>query len=117
MTNEELLKTRIKCIAPFLGMEREGFEVDVIFEPSEAAECSYPRLYPANFKFLGWWEERKPEDMPKWLREKSTGNIVEVERHCIGGDARNWCKTRAHGQQLYKSFEPATEEEFLKQGT
>ncbi len=64
MTAEELLKSRIKCHTSFLGMEREGYSVNDVFVPVDAGEAMLPQRYPANFRWLNWWEERKVEELP-----------------------------------------------------
>ena len=67
MKAEELLKSRIKCHKSFLGMEREGFELGVVFIPTEAHDAMLPQKYPANFRWLYWWEERKVEELPAYI--------------------------------------------------
>lgn len=34
------------------------------------------RLYPHLFKKLEWWEDRKPEEMPKFLKDKENERLV-----------------------------------------
>ena len=73
MTVEELLMPRIKCTTKFLGMKREGWEVGTICEVTKDTDdavfiLSLPNQYPLNFKPLNWWEERKVEDMPDYVK-------------------------------------------------
>lgn len=81
MTKEELLKPRFKCISDFPG--NEWFEVGEIYEvgfngvivkeeirkwDKDNYIITQPEKYPAIFLKLNWWEERKLEDMPKYVK-------------------------------------------------
>lgn len=82
LEKKDLLKDRIKVTTPFLGMQSEGYEVNMIFTPSSIYEAKYPKLYPANFKRLSWWEERKIEDMPEYVKnDKKVFKVSEWTRY------------------------------------
>lgn len=102
-TVEELLKPRYKVIVPWPGMEVEPFALGQIVtlqkHPSDEEEGfihiplkhipgSYMREqfflnYPHLFRKLEWWEERAPEDMPKY---------VKVIREDCAKDTGLYCK-------------------------
>jgi hypothetical protein len=76
MTKEELLRPRYKVIADY---PNGAYEIGAVIETYESAmaralnleneDCKICLLdYPALFKKLEWWEERKPEDLPEYLK-------------------------------------------------
>lgn len=99
MTTEELLKPRRKVIAPWPGMERDGIKVgDIIIDPDRPNECCRYLdgsaaftfdwdKYPHLFKRLEWWEERKPEDMPEYVKYDDVSLFVPKQRVCKGSQA------------------------------
>jgi hypothetical protein len=94
MTPEELLKPRYKVIAPWPGTH---WKVGDIFEygdhncfktesqPSIPMHVSVLDEHPHLFKKLEWREERKPEEMPEYVKITGMGcsiiedTIVKVE--------------------------------------
>jgi hypothetical protein len=131
MTPEELLRPRYKVIAEFPRIEDfEGCEIDNII--ITLSEDNLYEKYPHLFKKLGWWEDRKEEDMPMYL--KRTGMVddddsplpdwyLKVKKHFNYGNGE-WrdnsvhifCidpSERTYGTGLfYSEFEPCTEEEY-----
>lgn len=85
MTVEQLLIPRIKCIEPFLGMEYQGWELNMICDVPPVDDyqfvMSLPQKYPLNFKLLEWWEERKIEDMPKYVKTTYDGTVNKVIKY------------------------------------
>lgn len=89
----DLMKERYKVIAPYPGMK---FKVGDIFtydreiaqtydqwidqNGQEHITSSFP-AFPHLFKRLEWWEDRKPEDMPGYLKWNDTGVVVRVNRY------------------------------------
>jgi|SRR6185503_12035353 len=133
---EDLLKPRYKVIAdyPFCP-----FEVGEILYEHEGKFYVYtdsgrypinPNAFPAIFKELMWWEERKESEMPGYL--KWNGNIYKVARINQKQNS-GWCNYsvyiidkkgietnvfREPLRALYydkESFYPATEQEYLNQ--
>lgn len=50
--------------------------------------CSHPEKYPKIFRLMDWWEGRRIEDMPGYLKVVGTdfikftkGQIIRVEKH------------------------------------
>jgi hypothetical protein len=79
MTPEELLKPRYKVIADYPHSPlRINDILTLAAGPTDLWDCDRtgkrqllnPADYPAIFKPLQWWEERKPEDMPEYVKDK-----------------------------------------------
>ena len=85
MTPEQLLVPRIKCVTAFLGMEKQGWEVDESFEVYPVDDylfiLSLPEKYPHNFKLLEWWEERDQDVMPQYVKRIDNGEVDKVDRY------------------------------------
>ncbi len=74
---EELLKPRYEVTAPWPGC---SYVVGDILTQAKGLvnyyECEeklngligFPEKYPANLCKLNWWEHRKPEDMPEYVK-------------------------------------------------
>lgn len=77
--------------------------------------------FPSCFRMMEWWEERRPEDMPKYVK------CIKDDFHpdCVPYYAKvdsftnngiifegSTNKERTAGYMRYKSFEPATKEEY-----
>ena len=116
MTNEELLKPRYIVIADYPG---KYVKVGRIFK-SDIGE--YYDRFPAIFRKLEWWEDRKPEDMPKYVKLVIAGKTQYVHR------ALDWGRMNCNGHPLYDYYNrvgtlmsscvadllPATEAEYLE---
>lgn len=84
MDYEELMKPRFKVIADYPG---NMFRVGEILEATEfpkrwAGEKfnlnnNHPSEYPKIFMELHWWEERKDEDTPQYLKRPKNGVVFE----------------------------------------
>jgi hypothetical protein len=96
MSIEYLLKPRYKVIAdwprpgkydsligaiytlPDLREEMDN-PTDKILANHKEDWCGYYDHYPHLFKKLEWWEERKPEEMPGYVKYAGTGEIRKVD--------------------------------------
>lgn len=96
MTTEELLKPRVKCISPTNEhYPNSPFTVGDILEQvhpelsssnpykgnweyGKNKEIYHPEKFPHLFKKLEWWEDRKPEDMPEYVRR---GELEKIQEH------------------------------------
>lgn len=78
MSIEELLKPRVKIIAPWPKMGK-AFKVGEILTFEEESTYFVSKRgrgisnfeidnCKANFRKLEWWEERRPEDMPQYVK-------------------------------------------------
>lgn len=76
--SKDLLKPRFKLIADYPGNTQPIGNITI-----EDATASYFRRFEANFKELQWWEERKEDELPKYLKEVETGKIEKVTRYFI----------------------------------
>lgn len=86
------------------------------------------KKYPKLIKHLNWWEDRKPEQMPAYLRNKvglpSVRKVVEhneyeAKMEILPEDIRRVREQNANAciQSIswpYSACEPATEEEYLE---
>ncbi len=140
MTIEELMKPRYKVVDsfPFNKFYKVG---DILTDDGKTVvtnqdgevmfACEFNN-YPNVFQSLEWWEERKIEDMPKYL--KQTGMVdgadepipdwyLKVKKHFNAGNGE-WrddsihifcierCERTMGTNMRYSGFEPATEQEY-----
>ncbi len=64
MTVENLMMPRYKVIADYPGMD-DSYEIGEVLKP---AYTGIVDAYPHLFRKLNWWEERKVEDMPDYVK-------------------------------------------------
>ncbi len=143
MSNEDLLNPRYKVIADYPRSEHyENVKVGEVIDawkPNKVIQRNFTDFYdkfPHLFQKLEWWEERKIEDMPMYL--KQTGMVdshdntipdwhIKVKKHFNAGNGE-WRDNSIHifctedhkdgwgsgnRSMSYNSFEPSTEEEYL----
>lgn len=127
MNKEELLRPRYKVIADY---PKSIFKVGEILHVGSMGDLLYcdtngPRMsqYPHLFKPLQWWEDRKPEDMPEYVKFKHYPNgendfsIVKVDGVFVMHDFTSigyfGIKYKNGGGNIYTSFTPASEQEYL----
>lgn len=131
MTNEQLFKPRYKVIIDYpdrafeMDLALEYNPVDSCFENSKASgQTIEPEKYPKVFQKLFWFEARKTEDMPQYLKienriwkikrwkktifELDWSPVNEIDRD---GETENFAGICWHFSKN-NSF-PATEEEYL----
>lgn len=135
MTKEELLKPRFKCIADFPG--NEWFEVGEVYEvgfngvilkdeirkwDKDNYIITQPEKYPAIFLKLNWWEERKLEDIPKYIKnDDGIYELLDVPPEKRGSICKWIVKAQEEDAEfgvtdiyvLDNHMLPATEEEYL----
>lgn len=126
MTVEEILRPRYKVIADY-PMSKMYFNIgDVLYwnqqhdsyriddkKVSMAKETveSYPHL----FKRLEWWEERKPEDMPEYVKcIKTPDNFHFPEQFYRVHYANGICYSNIQMAVIFETncYLPATLQEF-----
>lgn len=116
----ELLKPRYKVIADWPGMK---FDVgEILFESytkgltNDYIKNGWCDKYPHLFKPLQWWEDRKPEEMPKYLKLKPGQEWVSKPIHYIlAYDVICPDKESGTFQPQLENFIPATETEYNNQ--
>jgi hypothetical protein len=134
MENNELLKPRFKFIADYPlshmylnvgdvltfkndnGIERYVGGKDASMHPDTVN--SFPRL----FRELQWWEERKIEEMPEYVKDKYPGLNRKIEYYHAYKWANVYSKKEPHFEQknMFKETywthaqhtTPATKEEY-----
>jgi hypothetical protein len=124
--NIDLMAPRYKVIAKW---PRGSFRVGLVFTGNiltdlckSVIECDQ---YPHLFQKLEWWQERKPEEMPEYLRVVTMinhkNNIGLIFKAVPGGYNEympSGFTTTPDGfvsgfdNVLIKCFEPATKEEY-----
>lgn len=121
MTPEELMKPRYKVIADY---PKSIYLIGNIINAGTTSEdCIYcdregPRMrhYPHLFKKLEWWEERKIEEMPEYVKGISPNDLVYKMvkwTHNTSGeyfDEIEQCPNRV--MFVMKYIIPATREEY-----
>src|SRR6478752_5959492 len=124
MTPENLLNPRYKVIADYPGCP---FKVGQILEKVKVASGKefvrgmfhQPEDFPANFKKLEWWEERKPEEMPEYVKSimqeytygVKVGVIIKVKEWARLCDAMYAIQSRK--EEYHAScFIPATADDY-----
>lgn len=107
---QELMKPRFKLIADYPGNSQPIGNVT-----TEIHTAEYFRKFTANFQELKWWEERKPEEMPEFVKE---GDIVEMVEKWETRFSDIWMILS--DQDAYRVtrnimcfYEPAAESEYL----
>lgn len=110
MTPEELLKPRYEVIADYPGC---NVEVGTIFQ-SDIGE--YFDRYPANFRKLAWWEHRKREELPEYVRLylplPERYKIVKVDKFKVLDTGDCWIDHAEGKNYLGIQDTPATEAEY-----
>lgn len=118
----DLLIPRYEVISDWPGRKDfvvgEVVTLDKPFSPQyqmyEIVDCQGPRKYinsffdmfPLQFKRLEWYEKRKIDEMPEYVKYWDTSLYVPVDRVCKFSDAPfndTWTST---------NFQPATKEEY-----
>lgn len=113
MDYKKLLRPRYKVIDSYPSMKGEGLEVGSIItcknydnDFSEKLWCEMNDTYPHLFKKLEWWEERKIEELPEYIKYWDTSFYFPIDRVCKREDAPfndDWTSS---------NFQPATKEEY-----
>ena len=109
MTVEELLMPRYKVIADYPGMD-DSYEIGEVLKP---AYTGIVDAYPHLFRKLNWWEERKVEDMPEYVKPivapyyifKVTRFTQDEYCYFIGNNGKEI-------GEFISRFEPATEQQY-----
>lgn len=119
MTKEQLLIPRYMCTgtpgkplwegSPFFhGAVFHGEIYRLMnLEVSGHTDYNFSNM-PHLFRPMPWWEGRKIEDMPEYVRLKS--KVFKVEKYCISGN-----EFITDGKKIIKSLAntlPATEQEY-----
>lgn len=130
LSPEELLKPRFKVIA---GYPHSPCTVGDIFTFDREVAQAYNRWvnqkgeyttrihfesYPHLFKKLAWWEKRKPEDMPEYLKNDDALNSVPEMVNVVDWEMEEESIPcfKANGDNMYtwvRGFIPATEADYL----
>lgn len=130
LSKEELLKPRWKVIVKYPGSpwkendilsdwnEEFGFGIN-----KDSWERMYnPLNYPAIFKKLEWWEDRKFEDLPEYVKNADGVYKTYFSIPTKNGSLWEWTvvhPTKEFGTEFMfiidNKMEPSTKEEYEKQ--
>lgn len=121
MTVKELLIPRFQLIAKYPQCPYRMGDI-LVFEHDHNGEplCldravfteSAMKEFSANFRKMEWWEERKDEELPKYVRSNNTGLVYEIEHY---DTADKTAVRKGNGLPIYlTTTTPSTEEEFAK---
>lgn len=137
MSIEEILKPRWKVIASYphcpymIGDLLKGNDEELHLTTTSCGGGgqlhNVDNCCPANilsvmshlFGGLGWWQERKPEDMPEYVKHEK-GFIAKVKSHfcnSLGEENKFGCQLDIETEWNYYSYsrlQPATESEYLE---
>lgn len=123
MSVEQLLKPRVKMIAP---VPEYGMEVGTVITPDEYGYFEVRPGYKMNlvaikqfphiYKPLHWWEEREESEMPEYLKSPNGTNLCKVLQHFQQANRDNaWCffpELNGNHYVNYKYIIPATLAEY-----
>lgn len=128
LSKEELLKDRYKVIADYPKSIHKVGAIYTIGINGDVLYCDQngPRMsqYPHLFKKLDWWEDRKIEEMPEYLRSQKQpinhqarfSNVVIMCGVDAFWDSAKYSakggNVTAYGGIIIDCFMPATEEEY-----
>lgn len=129
MLPEQLLQPRIKVIAdmPFKPSQHMYNAGDILTDNGKTAvldqngdpvfPCEWEK-YPHIFRPLEWWEDRKIEDMPQYIKEVDSlykiGEVIKVAEWEYCDDDMIW-SFRDEKDNCFiwvRGFVPATEAEY-----
>lgn len=98
LTKEQLLMPRYLCTGTPGKPLWPGYHHkhgDIITNVSQVWINTMANEAPHLFKPLQWWEYRKPEEMPEYVKSHETGRVY-----------------KRYDTDSYKGFDPATREEY-----
>jgi hypothetical protein len=103
---QELLKPRYKAISPNENHYPGSFwKIGDIIDPT-GRHTQFDK-YPHLFRKLEWWEERKPEEMPLYVKDKYNQVHKVVYAAKLGADLEKGYSCS------WNMLEPATEQEYV----
>lgn len=127
MTPEELLRPRIKCVIrypdspfPVGAILEQDFEEPEIYNYTDSNRRPWmlenPGLYPEVFQPMQWWEDRKVEDYPAFLKTKN-GEVRKINQIVTEESDDPFYTTEEDELGWYFHQDgviPATEQEYLE---
>jgi hypothetical protein len=113
MTNEDLLKPRYKLIATYPKCQYEIGD-NFIWEEKNEEQSSFEMfgMFPHIFKRLRWWEDRKPNEMPKFILHKD-GGVFEVFQWLLTKNGESWLADTGTEYLYISDIMPVLESEYI----
>lgn len=129
MNPQDLMKPRYKVIADYPGNKMKvggiielmpyGSFVGDAFHSKDGSKIWFDKYeiddfknYPAVIRLLSWWEERKAEDMPEYIRLNQI-QVVKVGKHHSQRHDEFYASDTKYNY-AYGICKPATESEYLQ---
>ena len=114
MTTEELLQPRFKVIADFPG---SNFGIGEILDKEWVGKFfDELQYFPHLFRKLEWFEDRKVEDLPEYLKDEfdSFTNYYKVIKYYLNSETVDLYDTKIGStfNEFINVFKPATKEEY-----
>lgn len=116
LSKEELLRPRIKMIAP---VPENGMKVgsiitindNSIFQltPTYGLNLTGIREYPHIYKTLAWWEDRNITDMPQFIRVGTNGIVRIAHQYHLHVDQVEFVGGK---KRKIKHYNPSSKEEY-----
>jgi hypothetical protein len=114
MSYEDLMKPRYKVIADYPEPRNHPYyEVGSVIRAITKEDEEYFGKYQTLFKPLLWWEERKLEDMPEYVKHIATGKLWRVKQYDLPAGAHLTGNEMSSYWASMKSLEPATEADYI----
>jgi hypothetical protein len=111
MTPEDLLKPRYKVIADYPGCRWEVGHIIEMKRVATSVDDKYFDNYPHLFQPLKWYEERKPEDMPEYVKSERTG-AIHITKYDFETNTIFWDDCPFTLSMFLSTKMPATKEEY-----
>jgi len=119
----DLMAPRYKVVADYPHMENDQIEIGDIISPygmgfmyPEEVKKMY-ESFPHLFRKLNWWEERRPEEMPEYVKivqPPYKGEVLYLPDYERGSNDHEFVMNRDKLFMQHLAFcEPATEQEYL----
>jgi len=123
MTKEQLLIPRYMCTGtpgeplwpgcPWNGYDVITFDIhdtgNICRVHPDLVDVSYFEKFPHLFRPMPWWEGRKPEDMPEYLRIKN--KVLRVVKYNL--TFGEFLPEKSKYMKRLEYTQPATEQEYL----
>jgi len=107
-TVTELMKPRFKVIADY---PLSDYPIGHIHKAVAWMTEDFFLKYPAIFKKLEWWEDRKPEEMPLYIKHGANGKPRKIESFIEATGTIYFEGGRQ--RRINPDWIPSTEQEYL----
>lgn len=106
----DLMATRWKVIADYPS--NDEYKVGQIIENIGPHYSELLSRYPHLFQPIPWWSDRKPEDMPEYVKNIYTSVLLKVFRWRADNHFFDTLNKNESGEAMY--YQPATFAEYTE---